>query len=188
MQKASQIKSIIEGFKLGKLGAGTPRLSSDTTESPSVPVVDKVVGWANVTGDSDDSQFVGGYAWHESNEHNFLMVCFQIRPPDKNLALYEIRIFGGKGVTFPTIKVTAKFPGHYHYVSYRRFFTQDHDQATKELVDVFNKIKATGSFGKSLADGQLRTGWTVIEKTTGSFRSYVWDRAHLFKNVYFNYS
>jgi hypothetical protein len=191
MKRAIQVIRALEGFKLGSLGVSRkPKVTVDTEQPvPTEPIVDKVKGYADVSGDPGYKEWIGGYTWSESNGYNFLMVCFVVEDnrSTKRLSEYQIKVFGGKGLNVPSIRVSPeRFPKDAAFTLEYTFFSKETGDVLDVLIEKMNQVRNWGSFGKALASGGLKSNWRV-EDINGVFEGYIWDRANVRKNVYFSY-
>jgi hypothetical protein len=161
MTRAKEVKAIIEGFKLGKLGANkkSPR---DSDEEP------RIRDWGPIFHDPDDEEMVVAHEWKEANDYNFLLVC-----RGTGLFGYDVLIYGGRYFKRPSGEISNKnLPKNESFSLRLLFSASDHQEARDRVDEIIREIIVAKSLGKALATGKLHFGWGYMERESG-FEDYM---------------
>jgi hypothetical protein len=181
MKRSKEISTIIEGFKLGKLGAGKKKFAQEPEKDFSVVRQRRPFEQLTRSTWIDDkkvpmSQWRGGVQWIESSGFKFFMYA-QEDSEDR----FPIYVVAG-----PDLKVTF----HKGYPDYNkavgavyRLSSSEKKDAKAILTRFFDEIKNSGSFGYALATGKLEKGWRVNPFLT----QYLFDVAGIKTSPYFEF-
>jgi hypothetical protein len=192
MSKAREIKAILEGFKLGKLGAGKAKLAGPTTDVPQ-PSQDEPLTKPELAVDkngkriynvitsnaleSDGGRDVAAIKWKETGDMRFLMICV-----DKKMGSYVLQIFGGKGLKLPTKKI-PNLVDTQEFALFRGFSAKSRNEAEQFMWDTFHDIPKVGSLGYALATGKLGPNWKCSD-FHGRFIEYLFRTSNVVKSSY----
>jgi hypothetical protein len=166
MNRAKIVKDIIEGFKLGKLGAGKLKMAPET--QPSQIEIPNIL-FADVWSGSYEG-FMRGVTWSE-DEMNFYLQLTGSRSGET----YDLLLYGGRGdrVKIPrknmTIKKLPKLPD---FSLQLKFFAKDRGEASEKMNAVMRSIKTAGSFGLAWEHSSIfSSGWSLNDH--GYFKEYL---------------
>jgi hypothetical protein len=177
MKKSRQVIKILEGFKLGDLGARKKRLAPeeivyDTPQNMGIQITRK--SWVDST-KVKTNDWITGVQWTESTvpAMKFFMRC------DAGLNGYDVRIMAGcqLAVQFRSgaLSRDIDFLGRFE------FRTQSDEDAEKYIKIVFEKILVAGNFGFALATGKLGQ---VRFRNVQSFKDYLYRTTKVISSPY----
>jgi hypothetical protein len=185
MSQSQKIIKIIEGFKLGNLGAGKPRF----TEEPEFPLEDdsqvENIKWYRKTKKSR-KEWLGGVSWSETSEisqweNNFFMI-FDMSDDHE---YYRLGIYGG-GVYLRIQNNGFDMSAQHHSFEIDLDFkAPDDESATKIMKQTMGRIKEAGSFGKALMSGAIGSGWSVYYEEGSYFQDYLLRKSGKNKSPHF---
>jgi hypothetical protein len=170
MSKAKEIKNLIEGFKLGKLGASrSGRFSLD-------PDFVKIVVFKTLV---PSGQYLPGcksiVTWEESNGYVFVAGMFSVTKE------YQIQILAGRDLKMPSSEIDQSTPLTDEFRLRHDYKFSDADEAVSFFKEILDSIKKAGSFGEALTTGKIGSGWKVFKS---GFSEYLNDNKKL-KSPYF---
>jgi hypothetical protein len=165
MTKSREIKEIIEGFKLGKLGAGHKFKSVPEPEE-----FGEIEKFGSVEPDDDIEMTFGawvkGYWWTESNGYNFLLAC--LRQTNKT---YEFTIWGGKHLDVPKfVRNDGDLPDDAPFMLVSHY-TGNPEHRFPEILGALVEDK---SLGRAYIQDHL--GSWKLDETGSSFQTYLKSR------------
>jgi hypothetical protein len=173
MNRSQRIVSLLEGFKLGKLGA---RSTNPVEDSPVAIETDSRVEdikWYRKNKKSREG-WLGGVSWSEISEasgwyNNFFLVLDM----SEDQQYYRIGVYGG-GEYLKIINYGYEVGARHHAFDIEYDFKASDDMtAITKMKAVFGKIKEVGSFGSALASGQIGSGWQIYFEEHDYFKDYL---------------
>jgi hypothetical protein len=189
MNKAKTIINIVEGFKLGKLGAGKVNfLRGEQEDSGTISCgTDAFVGnkWMVIGSEivnlkGKDVSFVFGGKWKETNGYGFALVCFDTNSPSG----FVIQVVGGLDYKPPTKITSLNFSKAHDFKLFQWIGSLDTEDAKDLAKTHCNDAMIAGSFGCALVTGMLKGDWSVVQ-TRGSWIEYLQTTAGVTKSKYF---
>jgi hypothetical protein len=170
MSRSRKIIEILEGFKLGKLGAGVklakPVPTDDSQNSADTPSYTgyKIArtNWTKQKRTFADF-WVNAVSWTEDNPpepnvYKFLMICRIIKDNES----YQIQVFGGSNLkAFLTTSPRAVNVG---FMAIYDYSASSDKEANAFFQSKFKRIAGVGSFGYALNIGKLDKGWKLLEQ------------------------
>jgi hypothetical protein len=184
MTKAQEIKNILEGFKLGKLGAGGKKLAPEYMEDLYPIEAKKVFKDGVYVQDRDSSgKFVTvGFKWNElDGRYKFYMRILAV----SQLGKYKIIVFGGKNMNISFSRPPKDSALEYEFVANNEFREFDHWREPLRVLTGFVDHMQNGfSFGYELSKGSFGSAWT-IPVGAANFGKYMSDVSVVEKSSHF---
>lgn len=183
MSKAQRIIIILEGFKLGDLGAG----KKNYVEEPEAPFqgrekrpTDRVHSSTWIDDDEVDTRtWLGGVKWIEASGFRFYMCCHE--QPDEGKCVFYFA--GGINLTVTTIQGDPEVRGTLFDGLLRQRLGRK--AGLVMLRGLMENVKTNGSFGRALAFGKLGMVWKISHQKI--FDQYIFETAGVHKALTFKY-
>lgn len=168
MNRAKKVIRVLEGFKLGDLGAGTKKLAPQpepqAAKNSSIKFID-------VRANPDHYQgYMRGVKWSEGEMNFFLELGVS-----QSGETYDLMLYGGRGdrVKIPKSNmVFKKLPKFPDFSLQLKFHPKDKNEASEQMNKVMRAVRSYKSFAEAWkSSGVFDSTWALIDH--GYFKEYM---------------